>query len=141
MESIDTQAGFDVVRLLLRCHQLEKGLAASAGLSVDEFHCLSQLYIHAPCCVKTLCEFTGFQPSRVSRLLNALERRGYLTRSLGVEDKRKESLALTQAGMGAARNLLQSCAHSARMLEGSLHAGAAHADMGDQRTGEPEIVR
>jgi DNA-binding MarR family transcriptional regulator len=120
MESVDTDAGLDVVRLLLQCHRLEKGLANSAGLSVDEFHCLSQLYLHAPCCVKILCEKTGIHPTRASRLLNALEGKGYLTRTLGVEDKRKELLTLTSSGMSVARGLLQSCALSRRTLAGAL---------------------
>jgi DNA-binding MarR family transcriptional regulator len=120
MESVDRDAGLDVVCLLLQCHRLEKGLANSAGLSVDEFHCLSQLYVHAPCCVKDLCEKTGIHPTRASRLLNTLEGKGYLTRTLGVEDKRKELLTLTPTGIGVARSLLQSCALSKGSLAGSL---------------------
>jgi DNA-binding MarR family transcriptional regulator len=123
MHSVETEPGVDVVRLLLRCHRLQKDLAFSAGLSVDEFHCLSQLYIHAPCFVKTLCEYTGFPPTRASRLLNALERRGFLHRQMGVEDRRTELLTLTQEGIGAARCLLQKCVLSAWRMEGLLPAG------------------
>ncbi len=117
MDAVDAMAGVEVARLLLQCHRLEKGLASSAGLSVDEFHCLSQLFVHAPCCVKALCELTGIHPTRASRLLSALERKGYLLRSLGVEDKRKESLTLTEAGVGLARHLLESCAYARRNLQ------------------------
>jgi DNA-binding MarR family transcriptional regulator len=125
MEPLETQVGFDVVRLLLRCHRLEKGLASSAGLTVDEFHCLSQIYLHAPRCVKDLCGLTGFHPTRVSRLLNSLEAKGYLTRSLGSQDHRKELLTLTRAGIGAARSLVLSCAVSGRSLvEGPLRDAA-----------------
>ncbi len=120
MESFPSPAGVDIALLLLRCHQLEKGLAASAGLSVDEFHCLSQLYIHAPCCVKTLCELLDIHPTRASRLLNDLEKRGYLTRSLGFADKRKELLALTPTGVSAARELMESSALSIRRVGGNL---------------------
>jgi DNA-binding MarR family transcriptional regulator len=128
MESIDTQAGFDVACLLLRCHLLERGLAGSAGLTVDEFHCLSQIYAIHPASVKQLCELTGFHPTRASRVLNGLEGKGYLIRSLGATDRRKELLTLTPAGIGAARSLLQSCALSghgliARASEGPEDAG------------------
>jgi DNA-binding MarR family transcriptional regulator len=58
----------------------------------------------------------------VSRILSGLERKGLLTRALGIEDKRKESLALTEAGMGMARGLLQSCALAKRGLAGALPA-------------------
>jgi len=120
----DTQAGFNVVGLLLRCHRLQKELAASAGLSVEEFHCLNQLYIHAPCCVKNLCEFTGIHPTRASKLLNVLETKGYVLRASNSEDRRKESLTLTQAGIGVARSLVESCALSAQTLANSLSAEA-----------------
>jgi len=122
MASGDPHTGFDVERLLLQCHHLERSLAASSGLSVDEFHSLIQLYVHAPCYVKNLCELTGIHPTRVSRILSGLERKGLLTRTLGIEDKRKESLALTEAGMGMARGLLQSCALAKRGLAGAFPA-------------------
>jgi len=120
MEPFQHQAGVDFALLLLRCHQVEKGLAASAGLSVDEFHCLSQLYVHAPCCVKKLCELLEIHPTRASRLLNDLEERGYLTRSLDFSDKRKELLTLTSTGMAAARELLQSSALAIRHMPAIL---------------------
>ena len=120
MESSQSPIGVDIARHLLKCHQLEKELAGSAGLSVDEFHCLSQLYLHAPCCVKTLCELLEVHPTRASRLLNDLEGRGYLTRTLGFADKRKELLALTSAGVSAARELMQSSELSVRHLAGNL---------------------
>jgi DNA-binding MarR family transcriptional regulator len=139
MESVDTDAGHDVARLLLQCHRLEKGLATSAGLSVDEFHCLSQLYLHAPCCVKDLCGKTGIHPTRASRLLNALEGKGYLTRRLGIEDKRKELLTLTPAGIGVARSLLQSCALSRRSLAGSLRESKGEASDGQRDEQNPRV--
>jgi DNA-binding MarR family transcriptional regulator len=116
IESSGSEPGGEVVRLLLRCHQLEKELAASAGLSVDEFHCLIQLYFHAPCCVKTLRERLGVSPTRASRLLHSLELRGHLTRSLALDDKRREQLALTATGVAVAQSLLQSSASSSSQL-------------------------
>ena len=120
MESRQLEHGTDVEPLLLKCHKLEKEIAASAGLSVDEFHCISQLYLHEPCCVKTLRELLGLEPTRISRLLRNLEARGYLTRSLETADKRKERLALTEDGTAVARRLLQSSDLSLRDIAGSL---------------------
>jgi DNA-binding MarR family transcriptional regulator len=120
MESPETPTGFDLSRLLLKCHQLEKRLAAAAGLTVDEFHSLSQLYAHSPCCVKTLCALTGIRRTQASRLLRSLEKRGLILRSLGDEDKRTELLTLTPAGVGVARDLLHACAMSAPRLAGEL---------------------
>ena len=119
MQSFQPQPGLDLLRILLRCHQLEKAIASSARLSVDELYCMSQLYVNAPCCVKTLCELVGIPPTRASRLLHDLEGRGYLTRSLGFPDKRKELLTLTPEGIHVAKNLLESCELSFRDLAGS----------------------
>ncbi len=142
--------GLDVLRLLHRCHLLQKAIASSAGLSVDEFHSLCQLYVHAPCCVKTLCERMRIFPSRASRLINALEQKGFLTRSLGVDDRRKELLSLTPGGISEAEKLLRSCALSAHDLSDSLTEGEWSAlrpsattvdstvsDGPDQRAGHP----
>lgn len=120
IESSRPEPGTQVVRLLLRCHQIEKELASAAGLSVDEFYCLTQLYLHAPCCVKTLRELLGVSPTRASRLLGNLENRGYLTRSLGFDDKRREQLALTPKGQATALGLLQLSALSRRQLATAL---------------------
>ena len=119
MQSFQPQPGLDLLKILLRCHQLEKAIATSARLSVDELYCVSQLYVNAPCCVKTLCQLVGIPPTRASRLLHDLEKRGYITRTLGFSDKRKELLALTPEGISAAQNLLQSCAISIQDLSGS----------------------
>ena len=116
LEPSQSDPGSEVVRLLLRCHQIEKELAGSAGLSVDEFYCITQLFVLAPCCVKTLRELLGVSPTRASKLLHNLEVRGYLTRTLAFDDKRKERVALTSKGIAAARSLLQSCALSSRRL-------------------------
>ena len=139
MESFPSPAGVDLALLLLKCHQLEKGLASSAGLSVDEFHCLSQLYIHAPCCVKTLCELLEIHPTRASRLLNDLEKRGYLTRSLGFADKRKEMVALTPTGTTAARELMESSALSVRQLAGNLPDDAIRLIASSLARGESQL--
>jgi DNA-binding MarR family transcriptional regulator len=120
MPFLQPEQGIVVEELLLKCHQLEKELAAEGNLSVDEFHCLTQLYARAPCCVRTLSEVLGTSPSRTSRLLHGLEERGYLARSLGFADKRMEMLVLTQDGMAAARQVLQSSAFSVTQLASSL---------------------
>ncbi|MBI5474291.1 MAG: MarR family transcriptional regulator [Ignavibacteriae bacterium] len=120
MEDNSAQTGAGIADLLLKCHQLERELAGSADLSVDEFHCLSQLYLRAPSSAKELCDLLGVHPSRASKLLNDLEKRGYVARALGLSDKRRERITLTSEGVVAARSLLQSSAISARHMAASL---------------------
>ncbi len=120
MEPYQPEQSGDIVGLLLKCHLLEKELAASSRLSVDECHVISQLYLKAPHCVKSLRELLGLDPTRLSKLLHDLEEHGYLTRSLDAVDKRKERLTLTAEGIAVARNLLASSARLAAQLAGSV---------------------
>jgi DNA-binding MarR family transcriptional regulator len=112
--------GLDAVHLLLQCHQLDKELAASVGLSVDESHALTQLYFSAPCCVKELRALLFLEPTRMSKILGDLEKRGLITRALGFPDKRKESLGLTPAGERSARHILDNTIVGARRMLGAL---------------------
>ena len=109
-----------IMELLLKCHQTEKEIAVAGGVSVDELHCLSQIYIHTPYCVKKLSELLRVPPSRTSRLLGALEERGYLTRSLSTPDRRKEQITLTDAGVRLAEFLQFQASTEAEHLVSSL---------------------
>jgi DNA-binding MarR family transcriptional regulator len=127
--------------LLLACHRLQKQLASSEGLSVDESHCLGQLFLHAPCCVKELCGMLGVTASRTSRLLHSLEARGYLLRSLGYQDKRKELLQLTEEGSVAAQRLLCSASNLVPELIGSLPENVAGYLLRSFKVDGPKVVQ
>lgn len=100
------QSGADVSELVLRCHQFEKKAANSLGLTVEETHCLSQLYLHAPSRVSRLTELLGVSPTRMSRLLLTLERRGLISRRQSRTDGRVEQISLTENGMEVVTRLL-----------------------------------
>jgi len=106
MELLRQDLGIAFIKLLLRCHKIEKNLAVSVGLSVDELHCLTQIHSSDPYCVKELSGTLGMKASRTSIILGDLERRGLLTRSLSLTDKRMERLSLTQDGIRTAENAL-----------------------------------
>jgi DNA-binding MarR family transcriptional regulator len=91
-------SGAYVTELVLRCHQFEKRVALTLGLSVDETHCLSQLYLHAPFCVRKLTELLGVSSTRMSRILMMMERKGLITRKTSPLDRRIEQVSLTDMG-------------------------------------------
>jgi DNA-binding MarR family transcriptional regulator len=140
MSYLQPERGVVLEELLLRCHHLEKELAAAAELSVDEFHCLTQLYAHTPCCVKKLSELLGTSPSRTSRLLHRLEERGYLTRSLGFADKRMEMVVLTNEGVVTARRVLQSSTFSVSQLANLLPEEVAKVFTSSLGCDDPQAI-
>lgn len=140
MGSHELDSGIGIARLLLKCHQLEKELATSAGFSVEEVHCLVQLYLHAPCCVKTLLEWLEVHPTRASRLLQSLEQKGFLTRSLGFDDKRKELVNLTPEGLRTAKTLLESSALLKPRLAGSIPEDVAGYSLVSKETIDDQSI-
>lgn len=85
----------EVVRTI---HELEQELKRRYGLTLNEGLCL--------CCVSSVSRSPGdcarqlgLSPSRVSRLLNALERKGLLERRSLPDDHRSTDLVVTSAGM------------------------------------------
>ena len=106
MELPQRDVGTAFIELLLKCHRSEKNLAVSLGVSVDELHCLSQIYFSNPYCVKELSGILGMKASRTSIILRDLEQRGLITRSLSLTDKRMERLSLTEDGIRTAEKAL-----------------------------------
>jgi DNA-binding MarR family transcriptional regulator len=93
--------GSEVLDFFLCCAHSERRIAAALGLSLEELHCLGQLFAHEPCCVKALNELLDASGSRTSRLLGGLEDRGLLVRSLDAADHRREHVTLTDFGCAA----------------------------------------
>ncbi len=98
--------GADLLRLTLRCRDIDRHLASLAGLTVDEMHCLNVLYVDQPYCVKKLSELLGAKATRTSKILGKLERGGLVTRTLHASDRRKESVTLTDEGKRAIEQIL-----------------------------------
>ena len=95
--------GVRLLRMTLKCHKIEIDLANLTGLSVNEFHCLLQLYLEQPCCVGKLTEILGIGGTSTSKLLRSLDRASYITRSLDSTDRRRETIALTESGIEKVR--------------------------------------
>ena len=99
-------SGIQLLRMTLKCHKIENYLSDLTGLSVNEFHCLLQLYLEKPCCVRKLTELLGIGGTSTSKLLRSLDRKGFIARSLDRDDRRKETVALTENGLRTVANAL-----------------------------------
>lgn len=106
MDVSQSSIGIELLRLTLRCRDIDKRLSARCGLTVDELHCLAVIYSERPSCVKELSEFLDIDATRTSKLLWSLERRGLLSRSVDLDDHRKEQVDLSEAGLYAIERIV-----------------------------------
>jgi DNA-binding MarR family transcriptional regulator len=116
-------SGVYVTELLIRCHRFDKRVALSVGLSVEETHCLSQLYLHNPFCVRKLAELLGVSSTRISRILLALEKKGLIARRASPIDRRVELVTLTGKGKSVVTKLLAVSEESGREIFNGLPSG------------------
>lgn len=88
-----------LLRLTLVSQKIARCLAGDAGLTVSGFHCMMQLHLAKPCCVRKLTEILGIGPTSTSKLLRSLDHKGWLTRTHNPTDRRMEQVTLTVQGM------------------------------------------
>jgi len=94
----DSTLGVEFLRLTRRCRGIDKYVSSSAGLTIDEMHCLSALLSESPPSVSRLSELTNVSPTRASKVLKGLELKGLVSRMLDAVDRRKEKVILTETG-------------------------------------------
>lgn len=119
MELPDSKFGIELVRLTRRCRSIDKYVSSSAGLTIDEMHCLCALFSERPSSVKRLSELINVSPTRASKLLKDLEHRGFVSRALDSADHRKEQVILTDTGVTAVGGILSLIAEAGSELLGS----------------------
>lgn len=73
------------------------------GLTIAEIHTLAAVGMHATVPMKTICSKLGVTMATVNASVSRLERKGYLTRARGEEDRRQMLVTLTTNGRKALR--------------------------------------
>lgn len=89
-------------------YQFEKAFAERHGITINEAMLL--------CCLKQggartagdLCEFVGLSNPRVSKVIAAVESKGYIQRGIGSHDRRQMLFSLTDLGAAKIRRMQQS---------------------------------
>lgn len=79
-------------------YNFEKEFSDSHGITINEGMILCCMKDGKPRSANELCEFVGLSNSRVSRVINTVESKGYITRQMGTVDKRQMIFTLTDAG-------------------------------------------
>ena len=89
-------------------YQFEKTFAEAHDITINEAMLL--------CCLKSgeaksagsICEYIGLSNSRVSKVITAVENKGYIRRDINRDDKRQMFFSLTEEGKEKARTMMQS---------------------------------
>ena len=131
----DAPLGYSLTDLHMRVtmvHTLMKGRlrpqAASLGLGPGQPRMLSYLAVHGPCTQRDIALYYRIDPAAVSRMLDALEKGGFIRMAAG-EDRRKKVASLTQLGKDALRTWDAMCAAAdTAMLEGFTVAERAQLE-------------
>jgi len=127
--------GFLVWRLSMRWRAAMDRTLAPLGLTHAQYSVLAPLYgisaSGARPSQRELADFTGLDPVYVSKLVRALEREGFVTRSVKASDPRAVELALTARGADAAREGIQVVTAMRDRLTGPLggNGGAGTAEL------------
>ena len=87
-------------------YTFEKEFADKNGITINEGMILCCLKDGSSKSANELCGFIGLSNSRVSRVINSVEEKGYITRSMGVTDKRQMIFTLTDSGKEKVKEML-----------------------------------
>jgi len=86
-------------KLLASCQEKEEHIAKALAISVPEFRLLRIFRGERQVPVRILVERGNVSGSRLTRILDSLEKRGYLVRSIDPTDRRVITATLSQKGL------------------------------------------
>jgi len=87
-------------------YQFEKEFSDNNGITINEGMILCCLKDGKEKTANELCEFVGLSNSRVSRVINSVETKGYIVRQMGTTDKRQMIFTLTESGRKKVNEML-----------------------------------
>ncbi len=92
-------------RLLASCQEKEEHIAKALNISVPEFRLVRIFRGEKQIPVRVLVERSNVSGSRLTRILDSLEKRGYLARSIDSSDRRVIDVTLSRKGLELSRVL------------------------------------
>lgn len=85
--------------LLANCQEKEECLAEQLNISVPEFRLIKLFRGEKLLPIRTLVERNNLSGSRLTRILDSLEKKGYLVRSIDPTDRRVITVTLSKKGI------------------------------------------
>ena len=89
-------------------YKFEKDFQIQYGITINEAMVLCYLYDGETRTAGEICEYIGLSPSRVSKVVNSVEKLGFVERKLSDADKRLMLFALTTSGLRKITTMKQS---------------------------------
>ena len=87
------------------CSEKDNYLAAMFNLTPAEFRCLKLFTNQSRLGIKELGKEMNLSPGRITHILTALEKKGFVTRALDEKDKRNVIVSLTAKSVPFIKNL------------------------------------
>ena len=91
--------------LLQRCQEKEARLAEEHGLFHAEFRCLRLMGSEGSLNNKDIAERMNLSPSRITRIMDGLVKKGYMQREINKGDRRNMKISLSRRGKILANKL------------------------------------
>lgn len=88
-------------------YNFEKEFAEKNGITINEGMILCCLKEGKPKSANELCDFVGLSNSRVSRVINTIETKGFIVREMGLTDKRQMIFTLSESGKAKVKEMLK----------------------------------
>jgi len=85
--------------LLASCQEKENRLAEQHGLTQAEFRCLRLFSANENVNNKQIAERMGLSPSRLTRIIDGLVKKGYINREIDNSDRRNMRVYLSSKGV------------------------------------------
>lgn len=104
-DEVAAKLGDLTFRLLAGCQEKETRLARQFKLSPSEFRVLRTFKGEKHLHIKELVERIKLSGSRLTRILDGLEKRGFLRRAIDLQDRRSIIVSLTEKGLLISRRL------------------------------------
>jgi DNA-binding MarR family transcriptional regulator len=93
-----TQLADLTFKLLANCQEKEARLAEQYGLTQAEFRCLRLFGSHHSSNNKQIAERMNLSPSRLTRIIDGLVKKSYMTREIDSDDRRNMKVTLSMQG-------------------------------------------
>lgn len=88
-------------------YNFEKEFAEKNRITINEGMILCCLKDGKPRAANELYDFVGLSHSRVSRVINTVEKKGYIEREMGTKDKRQMIFTLSEQGKKKVKEMLK----------------------------------
>ncbi|HAP34977.1 MAG TPA: hypothetical protein DCQ28_03190 [Bacteroidetes bacterium] len=92
-------------QLLADCQHKEERFAEQLKITVSEFRCLRAFRGEKQLQVKVLVDRIKLSGSRLTRILSALEKHGYIIRTIDRKDRRSITVSLSKKGVELTKTL------------------------------------